>query len=151
MTISNWIKEYWLRFTRSIQYAVIGWGNHDWDYSYIDSLLLFKLKRVLTCLSNSSVLDLEHEDNKRSIKSLRLAIKLLERIDKEEYCKKELDLAHEEWASSFDKNVAFEIKTDLSTMWKKIRSLLKKEDRLKQRDRKIFYAILFKYQHTWWD
>jgi hypothetical protein len=159
------IKRYYRCFCRALAFARIGWGNHDWDYDYLNQLVLFKLKRLeyeFTHYANHSE-ECQNYEPKR--KSLALAIKLLDRLCKNEYSKF-MDLHEKKWGpikyvfekvegseGSFLTAVADKADTPekKKQQRKEYNEAYDADERQRVRDTKLAYAIIGKYSHYWWD
>jgi hypothetical protein len=75
------VRKFFRSLARSIAYARFGWGNHDWDHGFFISMLHFKLQRMHKCLST----DTHTKQDKPTIQSLRLAVRLAKKLDDYEY------------------------------------------------------------------
>lgn len=153
------VRQFFRSIRRSYDYAVFGWGNYDWDYNYLIKLIRFKLERM------HKRLNAEYETDKH-IRSLRVALKLARRLEKEEYTK-----AHDQhvrrWgeANWWDmrsatpeerssgiaqiwtpKTVTPELEANRASYEKAIRD----DDLAQERDQRWLFAIMDKYCKHWW-
>lgn len=112
------------------------WKDRDFDYYFIYSLLLFKLKRVLKNLDHTEV----------SSPPLIEAIALLERLAEEEYYE-------ETWVrlnvqrGKFDWDSA-EDESQIAKMVKETQFL---SDKQRREDRENLFLLLSKNIENWWD
>lgn len=149
------------RICRSLAYARFGWGNYDFDAGYALKLLEFKLKRLQNCLLTSNA----HTPDKQTTQSLRLAIKLLQRLVKDEYSyfyaqhnlkwfgKKHPDIEFEPVeGGSLLRSKRTELPEEQQAQeTAEIRAAFDADDALKTRDKQWLFAILAKYYEYWWD
>lgn len=112
------------------------WKDRDFDYYFIYSLLLFKLKRVLKNLDHTEA----------SSPPLIEAIALLERLAEEEYYE-------ETWVrlnvqrGKFDWDSA-EDESQIAKMVKETQFL---SDKQRREDRENLFLLLSKNIENWWD
>lgn len=97
--------------------------DEDWDYSYLDELMLLKMKYMYECLSKKEDLYIEYQEEElvKSIKALRICITILERNSINFYSS--LPLKSGLYSEAF--------KTEI-------------------RDEKLFAYLFSKYKHHWW-
>ena len=164
---------FWERLGRAWDFAKKGWLNHDWDSHYIHELLLFKLKRMKHNFIHYGHHDPECENYKPKMKSLTLAIKLLERYCSiyPPYYSKSID-AHdkkwgklETWTAPADKDEDGYIRTfswnskrknantdeEKEQEKKEFRKAMDNDHKRQERDIRLAYAIVAKYHRYWWD
>jgi len=153
------MKQFLKNLKRAWDYAVIGWSNHDWDNGYLYELMLFKLKRMQVELINGVAIH-----DKTTLQSLRICIKLLERILKGDY-NYNSNQHDAKWGA-----VEFNTKQDPNSNWseliitrKNVTEETAEQERLEfleacnkdykseQRDIRLLHDIMKKYSKTWWD
>lgn len=131
MTIRNWIKyelKYWPRnfiigVKNLIKYFPLVWKTRDWDYGYIEKVLLFKLKEHYPVLKNGHAAPLPaNPEYWQGVKAMKICITILERRESDFY--------------------GYLYKDNYQ---------LKREEDLLNRDWKILCNILNKYFEYWWD
>jgi hypothetical protein len=159
--ISN-IKWFIRNLKRSLAYAKLGWTNWDFDALTIEHYILFKLKRVRTCLLNGYC-DLTLEDGPKKMQALDLTIKLLEGLKDEGYSKF-YDLHEKKWGTlkvttvPDGKYFRMVFSRDNANT-PELRDQERKESleassmdfRIEERNRRLVYSIIAKYIRTWWD
>lgn len=151
------------RLSRALAFFKIGWLNHDWDNHYLNELVLFKLKRLQHCFIHYGHHAEDCPNYKPKMKSLALAIKLLERVVKNEYTKF-YELHEKKWGKRTVKwipegeHFKMDVKKEKANTpelkeqeRKEFLEAVRKDDRLEARDKKLAYAIIGKYQDYWWD
>lgn len=156
------------RLKRSFHYAKFGWLNYDFDYSALHELTLFKLKRFLYCFENYGYHSEECENYKPKMKSLKLAIKLLEKYlaDGNRF----LDMHDKKWGpletwtekAEYDENYGQLCRwlskrpgaiTEEQKEQERIefRNAYDADDREKNKYLALAYKIIIKYNRYWWD
>lgn len=151
------------RLGRSISYFVKGWHNYDFDNHYVNELVLFKLRRLRHCFERYGHHSPDCPNYPPKVKSLNLAIKLLERICEANY-HRFLDLHDKKWGETEFKFVSEGNHYIMETKVEKADTpelkqqeqnermeAYKKDERMEARDLRIAYAIIGKYQKYWWD
>lgn len=147
------------KVARSLAFAKLGWNNYDWDHAYLLTLMVFKMKRMQKACFEEG----HHIPEKLPQQSLRLCIKLGEKLLKDDYFYF-TGLHNEKWGE-----LEFIEKTDESgrkytgmgrsgvPKEKEEQERLefmeayKKDDSVKARDTRWFFGIMAKYQESWWD
>jgi hypothetical protein len=147
------------RICRSLAWAKLGWNNYDWDHAYLLEVIEFKLKRM----QREIVVQGHHIPDKATDQSLRLAIKLVGKLQKHDYgyfCDQHIA----KWGS-----LEFIEKTDengrkYTGMGRpgvtpeqeeaeraEFRAAYLKDDSIKARDTRWLFNIIAKYNEYWWD
>lgn len=147
------------KVARSLAFAKLGWNNYDWDHAYLLQLMIFKMKRMQKACFEEG----HHIPEKLSQQSLRLCIKLGEKLLKDNYFYF-TGLHNEKWGK-----FEFIEKTDESGRKytgmgrpgvpkekeeqerAEFLEAYKKDDSVKARDTRWFFEIMAKYQESWWD
>lgn len=171
MKVWEWVTDKWYDYVvknirwvkKSWEYSKLLRKDFDWDSAYIYQLLLFKLKRTKkACIDEG-----HHYDDNNEEKSLRIAIKLCERLWKHDY----MDRWHRKhdakwgelktWFEELDdgsgcSRMHFErpnAKTpeEKEQERKEMLAGLKLEAKIEQRDRDLLFKIMAKYMPYWWD
>lgn len=155
------------RCKRSWAYAKLGHKNYDFDALTIEHYLLFKLKRVQKCLINGTC-DLTVEMGPMKMKALKLCIKLLEKLNENDYSRF-MDMHDKKWG---ELHTWFEPVNDgnphSGSYWRSSRPKAvtpeEKEQERKEfleasyadareeeKHRRLVYRIIEKYIRYWWD
>lgn len=159
---------FWKKLGRGIAHFKIGWKAFDFDGFYIHELVLFKLKRMQKLFIEEGYHSEECSNYKPKMKSLALAIKILDRYvnrDNHNYYHKFYDLYNKKWKPPglFDNAVPADVDKDgYVRTWKTIRNMdeqeskefreaYAKDDRREQRDIELVYKLIIKYHGYWWD
>lgn len=150
------------KFRRVVQWVPFLWNDVDWDANTIYGLLEFKLKRINETLCKS-----EAEMEQKTMKALRIAIKLCSRLSDDIY--EDMVMVHHEkkWGTPDytmepDKeDPRFFIMIDINP--KTQNPIAKEQERkerhekyraaetIKNRDKKTLMNILNTYVPAWWD
>lgn len=147
------------KLKRALAFAIMGWSNYDWDIGYLHKLMLFKLKRMQHALINGVSI---HE--KTTLQSLRICIKLLERIVEDNYSYN-TDRHDEKWGkaefrtepepnSPYSRLIVHRDKVTPETEKQERLEFLaacRKDDERETRDIKLLHNIMAKYSRAWWD
>ena len=99
-----------------IEYFPIIYRDRDWDFSHYEELLLFKLKRMHTCLKDSAPNEPAWAE---SIKALRICINVLERRKEDFYIEivREADLMLAINIEKRDLKLLYTLLHDYSEYW----------------------------------
>lgn len=154
------------RFGESIARACYwGWAlrdSHDWDHGYLDRIVALKLRRMLTAqLGPQSYHSPECPNYLPKVRSLKLAVKLAERLQADKYHdnpKYPLDYTFKRMGHT-DEYATFQMvlqnpvrKEKASELYLKLAmDEFARKDRRQDRDRAILYRIIAKYGTYWWD
>ena len=111
-----------------IKWFPIIWRDRDWDYAYIEDILLFKLNNMHKRFSNPDTthVDWNSKHAKPAFKALKLSIQILERRRDNYYTDYWWNRGQE------DKDLMI-------------------SSQLEQRDWKLFCRLMEKYLEYWWD
>ena len=166
----RWLVEskFWYKCTaiyesiaRAWAYAKFGWDNYDFDFAYTLGLLKFKLERLQNCLLTSNA----HTPDKQTTQSLRLAIRLIDRLYEDDYSYF-YERHNLKWFGKKHPDCEFEkieggslLRTKRNTLAQgqqekesdELRAAFAADDALKARDKKWAFAILAKYYEYWWE
>jgi len=145
---------------RSLAWARLGWNNYDWDHAYLLDVMVFKMKRMQKAIFEEG----HHIPEKAPIQSLKLCIKLGEKLRKDDYFYHH-GLHNAKWG-----DLEFIEKVDEKTGRKytgmgrpgvpkekeeeeraEFLEACRKDDSIKVRDTRWFFGIMAKYQESWWD
>jgi len=124
------------RIKRAIVYAFHGWNSFDYDYAFIFHLLQFKLKRMLPEVGKHAVLD------KKTKQSLRIAVKLLEKINTNNY-----SYFVDEYVKRYGEIGLFK-ELDNPEEFHKAFAM---DEQQRKRDINLLFDIMKKYITYWWD
>jgi hypothetical protein len=154
------------RFGKTVARACYwGWtlrDSHDWDHGYLDTMVALKLRRMLDAqIGPQSYHSPECPNYLPKVRSLKLAVKLAERLQADKYNdspKYPLDFKFEQTEKS-QKQVTFQMvpynparKEKASELYQKLAlDEWARHDRRRDRDRQIMYRIIAKYGTFWWD
>lgn len=155
------------KLRRSWDYAIFGYNNLDFDYQYLMELILFKLERMEKVFLEGYH-DPESDSYKQKMKSIKLAIKLLKKLETNSY-NRFYDLHQKTYGRliykfiPIDKNgkrvkkryakyFALEAESEMTKEARK--SFLessKKDENERRRDLKLVCDIIAKHSNSWWD
>jgi hypothetical protein len=158
------IKQTCAALKRFFAYGKMGWRSYDWDYLYLLILIRFKLFRMLTSLETGF-----KEQEEQTIKSLRICIKLLDRLTQGDY-DYWLTKHYTKWGYPDFEFVESETNDILGPMKIMIdkrnqnRNEAEKnqekeeflvayhaDEKHKSRDAKLLFSVMNKYHTSWWD
>jgi hypothetical protein len=157
------MKKFFRKLSRAFSYFKIGFNSVDYDYSDLYKLIKFKLDRYLDFFINRGWHDTECPMYRIKIKSLKLSIKLLNKIinfDYDRYSSKH----DEKWGKSeidtipygeffqlkfSRKNAISQEDQDQERIENNI--AYDKDDQERQRDLDKLFNIIRKYHICWWD
>lgn len=148
-----------------------GWTlrySYDWDFMYLEEMMLLKLKRIRKyCVEQGHLVwdQSPEEDEFKSLKSLDLAIALLERLTtrsdimyaihtekkhEDKWGRLEFDFKRKD---SLFRTKRSNVKTpeDEEKEREESRKIFDLSFKIYNRDRKWFYNIMYKYGRHWWD
>jgi len=136
------------KIKRVFAWLPIIWNDNDFDYSYLDKIVLFKLKRMYKSLRPYDV----------SKQPLRICINILERIQDDWYFetykylikteKSEIDKMFIQipGTQSYELNKKWRISNNMKLYNKKS----KEASKVKDRDWEIYNKLYYKYKEHWW-
>lgn len=148
-------------------YFKIIWFDRDWDYYFIESLLLFKLKRTRNHIAKHQ----NHVDWEKTVKSIDFVIKALERIHADTYREKAEKELEEKYGELTTSSVAFthdkngnpltyqlvfnrskcETEEELEKADEEFRKIYNLKEKDIQRDYRLAFKVMAKYIQSWWD
>lgn len=150
---------YYRKICRSLAWARKGWNNYDWDHAYLLEVMVFKMKRMYKAIFEEG----HHIPDKTSPQSLRLAIKLGEKLIKHDYFHfsglhnakwgeiefiEKVDAQGRKYTGMGRSGVPKEKEEEERAEFLKACRL---DDSIKARDYRWFFNIIQKYQEAWWD
>lgn len=151
------------KLRRSWAYAKFGWSNYDFDSAYALRLLSFKLKRLQQVLVSGHL-----EQDKQTRQSLRLAIRLLDKLAEDHY-DYFIEQHNLKWYETKYPELGFEDIDNGSGCSRMVfpsealpeeKQAQEREEHiaawnadeaLKNRDRRWAFSIIEKYYAYWWD
>ncbi len=152
-----YLEEKWWKFKQGISnlyyYFKVIWKDQNFDYSFIDSLLLAKLKRTKDYLDKN----IYYSMDKKVIQSLKICIDILERKEKDFYYNTFVGLIdnpmpfEEMFIKDEDsKNYLLNPKWTVSLNMPYYNELKEKAESIEKRDNILFNNIYLKYREEWW-
>lgn len=147
------------KIKKIIDYIPILWNDYDWDYSYIDKILLYKLKRmkkVFDNKKNKQFWDFGKEQSiyrQKAYKALCICILILERQINDFYFDTYRYLIDQDLKWEETENPEY---YQLSNDWKissNVELYNKKEklaENCRERDEKLFGYLFTAYKQYWW-
>lgn len=139
--IKYFINDIFYGIKNIITYAPLIYRDRDWDFSYIDIMLRFKLKRMSELLRIKD----RHTTTQQHVKQINFCIKLLDRLIADDY-------THPEYLNHLDvivTNGTFKSKRLYTD--EQFKKWMEWENHWKSRDRRLLYKILDKHIEEWWD
>jgi len=150
------------KISRSIAFAMLGWGSYDWDSHYLIEVMQFKMKRIRIALINGIAV-LENNE----IKSIDMAIKIGDRLIADNYFRFS-NMHSKKWGElvttytpysrenisgsvvSFSRPKA-NTEEEIEQEKKENREAYLADEREKSRDIKLYFTIISKYYQYWWE
>lgn len=124
-----------------IKWAPIIWKDRDWDYGFLLTIMIFKMTNLEKEISKAD----RHIDTQKDMKSLRICIELLKRIQEDNYYGKELEELYKDvdWT---------DLNKNRSPEWEKKAAILcKKTQRAYKEDADMLFKLFRKNFNKWWD
>lgn len=153
-------------FARGIKNLIIWfpiiWKDRQWDHGF----LFVMLHKKLTLMEKFFRKDGIHVDHEKDADKIKFAIKVLDRIIKDEYYinahiphRRKYGEPNFKWLDEEDGICRLEITHEREPVTEKekeeekrlFKQCVKQEDHLKKQDLKIFFGHLSKHILTWWD
>lgn len=124
-----------------IEYFNIVWYDRDWDYSYIDRLLRFKLNKMANKMEKYD----QHTSKDATVKQLRFCVKLLDRLIADDYI-------HPDFEKTFSERSTNDILTGKNKNFtdEDFSNWMKYESYLREKDRCVLENIIKKHMTGWW-
>jgi len=155
--IKIYLEEKWWEFKQGISnlyyYFKVIWKDQNFDYSFIDRLMLAKLKRTKDYLDKSKWYSMD----KKVIQSLKICINILERKEKDFYYKTFENLINNPMPfeeifikDENNKNYILNPKWTISLNMPYYNELKEKAESIEKRDNILFNNIYLKYKEEWW-
>lgn len=155
--IKIYLEEKWWEFKQGISnlyyYFKVIWKDQNFDYSFIDRLMLVKLKRTKDYLDKSKWYSMD----KKVIQSLKICIDILERKEKDFYYKTFENLINNPMPfeeifikDENNKNYILNPKWTISLNMPYYNELKEKAESIEKRDNILFNNIYLKYKEEWW-
>lgn len=152
-----YLEEKWWEFKQGISnlyyYFKVIWKDQNFDYSFIDSLLLAKLKRTKDYLDKN----IYYSMDKKVIQSLKICIDILERKEKDFYYNTFVHLINNPMPfeemfikNENSKNYLLNPKWTISLNMPYYNELKEKAESIEKRDNILFNNIYLKYREEWW-
>lgn len=139
----RFIIQFYEFIVRLWKWLPILWQDRDFNYIFFYKIMYHKLYQMRHSMQTYSY----HLDKQNSVKQITIALCLLDRIIKDDYCAKDWN----DYWLKYPSTLFSEIVRDKS--WKEdvtIKNLIKKEHEIKQYDLEYFFKHLKKYGTKWW-
>lgn len=124
-----------------ITYIPLIWNDRDWDYSYLDMMIKFKLKRMSKLLTKNN----RHTCTEQNVKQINFCIKLLDRLEANDY-------THPDYEKVLEERIVVGV-FDINKLYteEEFKVWMEWENHWKSRDRRLLYCVFNKYIEEWWD
>ena len=161
------VRRFFRQARRAAAYAKFGWGNHDFDNSYLLAALHFKLQRMHKFMTSKDAYSVQE---KHTLQSLRLATRLAKKLTTDDYShfmyhhdKKwgPLDMKltpaeHVEGLPGGGSVCEFSrpnvtSKRKEAQERREFRKAVKMDEQIRARDARWLFSIMEKYYQYWWD
>jgi|694.fasta_scaffold00850_14 hypothetical protein len=146
------IKLFFIGLKNVYEYFPIIYKDRDWDFSFYEKLMLFKLKRMYKCLNKKRwPCDCDFEKN-HSLKALRICIKILERRKNDFYFDLIKDLVDQDMAF-IEVGNGYRLSPDyqISSNMEKYNRVKNDSWAIEKRDYKLYHKLILEYSEYWWD
>lgn len=164
----DWYHDFtWKWFGKPVRDVGMVWGwywnvirfDYDFEAHCIFMFMKYKLERVQKILTHYPKTAIDRHGNK-PLQALRLAIKLADRIEKDDYLSILMDRHTAKWGEiedmfkcgrlNFDRPNA-DTPEKIAQEKEEYRKACFRSEDLENRDRAWFFGIINKYQRHWWD
>lgn len=157
------IRRFFKNVRRSLDYAVLGWGNYDWDYNFLLHTLRFKLDRMQKFLTGPNAIATH---SSTALKSIRIAAKLAKKLDEDDYSffgdqhrKKwqavkvfeDVEPSEQERRAGIAKITRAINTPETATERKEFIRAADKDENIRKRDARWLFSIMEKHYTSWWD
>ena len=139
--IKYFINDIFYGIKNIITYAPLIYRDRDWDFSYIDIMLRFKLKRMSELLRIND----RHTTTQQYVKQINFCIKLLDRLIADDYI-------HPDFEKTFNERSTSDILTGKNKNFtdEDFSKWMKYEAYLREKDRCVLENIMKKHMTGWW-
>lgn len=146
------IKLFFIGLKNVYDYFPIIYNDRDWDFSFYEKLMLFKLKRMYKCLNKKQWSCNCNFEKNHSIKALRICIKILERRQDDFYFDLIKDLVDLEMSfvkvpNGYKISPYYEISSDME----KYNRVKTDSWAIEKRDYNLYHKLILEYNEYWWD
>jgi hypothetical protein len=118
-------------------YGNFAWGLCEWDYSSLLKIVRFFLIRMSHSLVNGVL-----QQDEKILKSVRICIKLLDRLIKDDY---------NYWTNKHSSRWPITQTTGSEEEKKDFLYSIYMDDKQRDRDSRLLFSIMDKYYKLWWD
>jgi hypothetical protein len=154
--IINLFKSFRIGIKNLFYYFKVVWKDRQWDYSFIETLLILKYKKMYSHMISKRCL--KHEELDKNIQALRICINILKRREEDFYT----DIWHLRAGQYMEFNwTPAEEQDEYSAYVLSIAENLdeidvnyskhKYADLIRDRDWKTYNKLIQKYHEKWWD
>lgn len=149
------------RLKRSFDYAVFGWSNPDWDFTYLYEMMSFKMRRVLHDMETTLELTARNH-----VKALKLAIRISDRLAADDYDHRLYHLHEAKWgelqmqlSSVADQQGLFQVVSRGTRVENEEQAAQERADyhamiqagmKTRERDKDILFDLIVTYDRLWW-
>lgn len=144
-----------LDFVRQLKRALfffrLGYRTYAWDYGYTEEILAETLRLQLEYFNGPlTVVDWEQPDAKKHLKALSIVVKILSSKDGFEFKNKpQLDFIFKPTVDGKYYELTYPEGTEKEQ--DALINLLRAEDRINDKRRKLVFRLIEKYGQGWWD
>ena len=145
----------WENFLHVVKWVPILWRDRDWDNAYLYQIMAFKLKNMRQNHLENRVIG----DWKKVASEIKIAEDALNRIIKDEYCKKEYNAHYRKYPSKWLTRDKWEKTADGSIIQprsppeesKSFLHIADLEEANRHSDFELFCDMFTNYSRGWWD
>lgn len=138
-----------------IKWLTVVWTDRDDDFPHFYAMILHKLKNIHELFSNPKNVYCEESRRLYRVKYLAIAIKLLERMMRNDYYTEHdhavLATIKHEWVPCKDNPKMHEMVTISMPPAEVLDEIWNRASNLRAKSRRLFFLILEKRIETWWD
>lgn len=139
------------KIKKIIQYIPILWKDEDWDWEYILTLLIYKLKRTRLCILNNEIIEsyqIVHDE-------ILEVEKLFEKVIEDNYYSDEIQKLHEKWGELDILNIMkysnVKNEEDEKRCSNEFSKVYKKQQEGSLQDLKKAFELVNEKIRGWWD
>lgn len=152
------MKRFFNKISNIISYFPILWNDKQWDYVYINNLLLFKLEKTKNHFDKRKHKEYwsfgkeQSEERQKAYKALRICIEILKREKDDFYFNTYTYLMDNEivWEDVDEEFVQLSESWKISSNMELFNKKEKLAERCIKRDEKLFGVLFSMYKKYWW-
>lgn len=153
------MKKIFHNFIRGIEslaiYFNVVWGDRDWDYHFLLSLIQFKLSKMYNYFMESNIII--DEERKEIVKQLKIAECAAKRLIDDNYCEQAWKLHYEKFPFKFEEivdekgNKITRVESPSKEESEEYKKIVELEEKERETDEDLLFNTMKQYYRGWWD